>query len=73
MMNTYDNTPVEIRYDSGVMDYVHSFPRYSNEITNNDNMFYAVIMCMRLIMPDDTGSIMNIMRMNTGMFCDMAH
>lgn len=25
------------------------------------------------IMPDDTGSIMNIMRMNTGMFCDMAH
>lgn len=32
-MNTYDNTPVEIRYDSGVMDYVHSLPRYSNEIT----------------------------------------
>lgn len=27
----------------------------------------------RLIMNDDTGSIMNIMRMSTGMFCDMAH
>lgn len=27
----------------------------------------------RLIMNDDTGSIMNIMRMNTGMFCDIAH
>lgn len=25
----------------------------------------------RLIMPNDAGSIMNIMRMNTGMFCDM--
>lgn len=71
-MNTYDNKPVEIRYYSGVMDYVHSFPRHSNKITNN-NMFYAVIMCMRLIMPDDVSSIMNIMRMNTGMFCDMAH
>lgn len=27
----------------------------------------------RLIMNDDTGSIMNIMRMSTRMFCDMAH
>lgn len=27
-MNTYNNTPVEIRYDSDVMDYVHSFPRH---------------------------------------------
>lgn len=46
VMNTYANTPVEIRYDSDIMDYVHSFPRHSNEVTN-DNMFDAVIMCMR--------------------------
>ena len=35
VMNTYNNTPVEIRYDSDVMDYVHSFLRHSNEITND--------------------------------------
>lgn len=47
VMNTYANTPVEIRYDdSDMMDYVHSFLRHSNEITN-DNMFETVIMCMR--------------------------
>lgn len=28
VMNTYNNTPVEIRYDSDMMDYVHSFPRH---------------------------------------------
>lgn len=28
VMNTYNNTPVEIRYDSDVMDYVHSFLRH---------------------------------------------
>lgn len=27
----------------------------------------------RLIMHDYTGSIMNIMHMSTGMFCNMAH
>lgn len=49
VMNTYANTPVEIRYDdSDMMDYVHSFLRHSNEITNiMINMFDAVIICMR--------------------------
>lgn len=49
VMNTYDNTPVEIRYDSGVMDYVHSRIIQMKSLIMIICMFYAVIMCMRLI------------------------
>ena len=57
VMNAYANMPVEIRYDSSMTDYVHSCVIQMK--TNNDNMFDTVIMCMRLIMHDDTGFIMN--------------